>query len=111
MNFWPGARAPASRRSGAEPDPIRRRRGEPANNPGAERKLPESRTWIERLGERRREQRVRVGDVEHTVAAHGEAAGMAARARHVYISGWAARLEIDADHRHGPRRTPKLSLR
>jgi hypothetical protein len=49
----------------AKPDPIRRRRSEPANNPGTERKLPESRTPIERAGERGREQRVRVGDVEH----------------------------------------------
>jgi hypothetical protein len=42
---------------------------------------------------------VRVGEVEHVVAADGEASGMAARARHVHIPGRAARLvEIDADH-------------
>ena len=82
----------------AKPDPIRRRRSEPANNPGTERKLPESRTPIERVVERGREQRVRVGDVENTVAADGEAPGMAARARHVDMPGRAARLEIDADH-------------
>jgi hypothetical protein len=41
---------------------------------------------------------VRVGDVKHAVAADGEAAGMAARARHVDISGRVARLEIDAHH-------------
>jgi hypothetical protein len=53
----------------------------PANNPWTERKLPESRTRLERLGERGSEQRVRVGDVEHAVAADGEAAGMSAWAR------------------------------
>jgi hypothetical protein len=41
-----------------------------------------------------REQGVRVGDVEHAVAADGEASGMAARARHVDMPGRAARLEI-----------------
>src|SRR5205085_6197750 len=96
---------PISRKAGdaiAEPDPIRRRRSEPANNPGTERKLPESRAPIERAGERGREQRVRVGDVEHAVAADGEASGMSARARHVDIPVRAARLEIDADHPAGP---------
>ena len=34
-------------------------------------------TGVERAGERGREQRVRVGDVEHAVAADGEASGMA----------------------------------
>jgi hypothetical protein len=33
----------------AKPDPIRRRRSEPANNPGTERRLPESRATIEQL--------------------------------------------------------------
>ena len=82
----------------AKPDPIRRRRSEPANNPGTERKLLEARTPIERAGEQGREQRVRVGDVKHAIAADGEASGMAARARHVDIPGGAARLEIDSDH-------------
>jgi hypothetical protein len=53
----------------AKPDPIWRRRSEPANKPGNKRKLPESRTPIERADERGREQRVRVGDVEDAVAA------------------------------------------
>jgi len=42
----------------SKPDPIRRRRSEPANNLGTERKLPESRTTIERAGEQGREQGV-----------------------------------------------------
>ena len=41
---------------------------------------------------------MRVGNVEHAVAADGKAAGMAARARHIDISGRATGLEIDADH-------------
>jgi hypothetical protein len=41
-------------------------------------------------------------DVEHAVAADGEASGMAAWARHVDIPGRAARLEIDADHPAAP---------
>ena len=36
----------------AKPDPIRCRRSEPADNPGTKRKLPESRTPIERADER-----------------------------------------------------------
>src|SRR5215831_2716436 len=79
-----------------------------ADNPGTEPKLPESRTRMERLGERGSEQCVSVGDVEHAVAADREAAGMAARARHVDISG---RVAVSRSMRitpHGPRRTPKL---
>jgi hypothetical protein len=57
----------------AKPDPIRRRRSEPADNSGTEPKLPESCTPSERADERGREQRVRVGDVEDSVAADGEA--------------------------------------
>jgi hypothetical protein len=45
---------------------------------------------------------VRVGDVKHAAAADGEAAGMAARAWHVDISGRTARLGIEADHPAGP---------
>jgi hypothetical protein len=62
----------------AKPDPIWRRRSEPANKPGNKRKLPESRTPIERADERGREQRVRVGDVEDAVAA-GAPGGLLAR--------------------------------
>jgi len=94
-----------------EPDPIRRRCGKPANDPWTERKLSESRTRLERLGERGSEERVRVGDVKHVVAADGEATGMPARARHVDICGRVARLEIDAHHPARPATDAQVSLR
>src|SRR5437868_6556816 len=91
----------------AEPDPIWRRRSEAADHPGTERKLSESRTRIERLGERGSEQRVRVGDVEHAVAADREATGWPhglGTSTYPVGSPVSRLMRIT---RHGPRRTPK----